>query len=91
MKRYRFPSKRKTTTTTMEYDETTGLLRVPPGTSDLVKSLLPQTKSDFDRFMDALPNVRDHDEIVRRIALGSLNQRTPEWVKENGMCMVRVK
>jgi len=61
-----------------------GNLVVPEGMIDLVAALVPKNVTEFGELTDG---VTDMNELVRRIALNSLNRRTPEWIKENGFCM----
>lgn len=61
-----------------------GHAMVPAGTSQLVQNLLPLNKEGF---IELMAGVRMREELLERIALKSLNQRTPEWIKANGLCL----
>ena len=67
----------------LKYD-TAGKLVVPEGTSRHVKELLPPSE---EALLEMVHGIRNHEEMVRQVALNSLNRQTPERIKANGMCM----
>lgn len=66
------------------YDEEGNLL-VPEGVfSDLVVSLLPQNRTEFVKLTDG---IEEFEELVRQIAIKSLDRPTVEEIKAKGICM----
>lgn len=71
-----------------------GNLLLPAGTGKLVQELVPNSKHELDGLLAAAAAASagtsgsDYkEELIRQVALNSLNRRTPEWIKANGMCM----
>lgn len=69
----------------LKFDDTDGSLIIPDDTPMVVARLLPKTKSDREALLKDKP--KSKDDLVERIALQSLDQRTPEWIRENGICL----
>jgi hypothetical protein len=58
----------------------------------LVYEILPKTQQEIDHLVNLVnqhafdPKTSDR-ELVRELARGVTNQRTPEWIRQNGMCL----
>jgi len=68
----------------LRYDDATGKTIVPPGTAKLVADLLPETRDQRDELMQGINGER---ALIKRLALKSIAPRTPEWIRDNGMCL----
>lgn len=53
----------------------------------LVKDLLPQTSQEFQQLVESS---HDRESLTLQIAENSLNHRSPDWIRHNGMCMENV-
>ena len=60
---------------------------IPPGTDRLVAELLPATKRDMDTILQGAANVM---QVKSAVVQRSLNARTPDWIKNNGMCLENI-
>jgi len=67
----------------ISYDKS-GKLVVSERMSDLVASLIPQNRTELGLLTYGITQT---EELVRQIAFRSLNRRSTEWIKANGMCM----
>lgn len=67
----------------LSYDEA-GAVVPPPGTQRLVAALLPQSKAEYELVID---KVFTKEHLMYKLARNALHDRTPEWIRENGMCM----
>lgn len=61
----------------------------PPDTSRLVGELLPQTQEELEAIKE---KVESKDDITWYLATHkSIIPRTPEWIRENGMCLENLR
>ena len=69
--------------------ESTGKLLHPEDASRLVTELLPQTKEELETIKQ---QVHSEEDITWYLATHkSLNPRTPEWIRQNGMCLENLR
>lgn len=73
-------------TNEMDYDDEGNLIVYKKAISLYSYDLLPKTKDEFHRFMQGT----NQDNLKYRVAERSLEPRTSEWVKANGMCMMNL-
>jgi hypothetical protein len=63
-----------------------GVLVVPPRMSNLVASLLPRTVDEL-RLQYTNITFLSTKEVALQVARNSLHRRSPEWIREHGICM----
>jgi hypothetical protein len=70
-------------TSNVLFHNVTGRLIVPPGTSDKVASLLPKSEPDLQQLYGKYYQT----ELVRQVALNSLDRKSVESIRETGTCL----
>jgi hypothetical protein len=70
------------------FDDSTGAARIAPAIDRHVAALLPQSREEFRSILNSADSRGGGlDEVVRQVALHRLNRRTPEWIRQNGLCL----
>ena len=73
----------------MDYDKDGTLVLYKKGVSVYTHELLPQTKDEYDQIIERSKAPRG-PSVRMQIAQRSLHERTPEWIQENGICMMNL-
>lgn len=72
----------------MDYDQDGNLVLYKRGVSVYTYDLLPQTQEEFDELMAQVKSTGP--SLEKQVAERSLHKRTPEWIQENGICMMNL-
>jgi hypothetical protein len=72
----------------LSFDPATGAAAVWPTVDPRVAGLLPKSRDDFRRVVEAADRRGGgHEELTRQVALHNLNRRSADWIEKNGICL----